>query len=97
MSMNILILIAVVAIVAYFIWKPRGKSDSGAGAMTSGAAGTAAAGAAGPVASYEDYRRTSPSNMINGKLTCNRCGSNMIATAGSTASCSNCGAALYRT
>ncbi len=50
----------------------------------------------GPLGSYDEYRRVSPSNMINGKLTCNQCGSNLIRTVGGTASCTTCGASLYR-
>ena len=58
---------------------------------------TAATGAAGgPAASYDEYRRISPSNMVYGKLTCNRCGSNRIRVEGGTAGCMSCGAALYR-
>jgi hypothetical protein len=56
----------------------------------------AAAAAGGPAASYDEYRRVSPSNMVYGKLTCNRCGSNRIRVEGGTAGCMSCGAALYR-
>ena len=57
----------------------------------------AAAGSAGsPAASYDEYRRVSPSNFVYGKLTCNRCGSNLIRVEGGTAGCMSCGAALYR-
>jgi hypothetical protein len=55
-----------------------------------------AAGSGGALASYDEYRRTSPSNMVYNKLTCNRCGSNLIRTTGGMASCMSCGAALYR-
>jgi ribosomal protein S27E len=34
--------------------------------------------------------------MVYGKLTCNRCGSNLLSTSGGVASCGSCGAALYR-
>ena len=85
MSWNLLILVAVVAAVAWFVWQQRGKS---AAATTAPADGVAA--------SYDDYRRLAPSNMINGKLTCNRCGSNLLRQGGGEASCSSCGSALYR-
>ena len=59
--------------------------------------GAAATGTGDAAASYDEYRQRAPSNMINGKLTCNRCGSSLIRTEGGTASCTSCGAALYRT
>ena len=55
-----------------------------------------AAAAGGPAASYDEYRRVSPSNMVYGKLTCNRCGSNRIRVEGGAAACMSCGASLYR-
>jgi hypothetical protein len=50
----------------------------------------------GPAASYDEYRRVSPSNFVYGKLTCNRCGSNLIRVEGGAAGCMSCGASLYR-
>ena len=108
MSSNIVILILIVAAaVAFFMWMKRGRNDDTSarapaynppaatpGATPASSAGTLRTG--GPLASYDEYRRVSPSNMINGKLTCNRCGSNLIRTAGGTASCTTCGASLYR-
>jgi lipopolysaccharide export system protein LptC len=85
MSLNILIAVAVVAAIAWFVWQQRGKSASAAAALPDAAA-----------ASYEDYRRLAPSNMINGKLTCKHCGSNLLRQGGGVASCSSCGSALYR-
>ncbi|MBA3596004.1 MAG: hypothetical protein H0W40_01285 [Methylibium sp.] len=105
MSSNIVILIIIVAAaVAFFMWMKRGKSDdmsAGAPAYKPPAAAPATAPGAtlrtgGPLASYDEYRRVSPSNMINGKLTCNQCGSNLVRTDGGTASCTTCGASLYR-
>lgn len=96
MSWNTVILIIVIAAVVYFVWKQRGAKSGVAPADSAGAAsGASVAGDA--AASYDDYRQRAPSNMINGKLTCNRCGSNLIRTEGGTASCTSCGAALYRT
>ena len=103
MSWSIVILIAVAAAVAYFVLK-RGRSTDAplatppqpappASARPDGNATTARARPA--ASSYEDYRRTSPSNMINGRLTCNRCGSNLIQTQGGSATCSSCGSVLY--
>ena len=105
MSWSIVILIAVAAAVAYFVLK-RGKSSESSMAATpqpaaapspvspaSSAAPAARARAA--ASSYEEYRRTSPSNMINGRLTCNRCGSNLIQTQGGSATCNSCGSLLY--
>jgi hypothetical protein len=66
-------------------------------ASAANAAARAAPAAAGSAAaSYDEYRRVSPSNMVYGKLTCNRCGSNLIRVEGGTAGCTTCGAALYR-
>lgn len=99
MSWNLVILILVVAAVAYVLWTRRDKGgELGHGSAvqpaSAGAGGSTAS--SGPLASYDEYRRVSPSNMVNGKLTCNRCGSNLIAAANGTASCLNCGASLYR-
>jgi hypothetical protein len=109
MDWSIVILIVAVAAVAYFVWNQRkGAGDSTA---TTGSAGPSAAATpprpatpaaatptsgASPLASYDEYRRVNPSHMVYNKLTCNRCGSNMIKTSGGTALCGNCGAALYR-
>jgi hypothetical protein len=95
MSWNIVIVIVVAAAIAYFVWKQL--SGKGPTAATAGAGTPPAAGAAATTtpASYEDYRRTSPSNMINGKLTCNRCGSNRIRSSATSGRCDNCGATLY--
>jgi len=109
MSWSIVILIAVAAAVAYFVLKRGKSSDSpmaatpqpaaaptAAPASASSASSAATAARARPSASsYEEYRRTSPSNMINGRLTCNRCGSNLIQTQGGSATCSSCGSLLY--
>jgi hypothetical protein len=105
MSWSIVILIAVAAAVAYFVLK-RGKSNGSpmsatpqpapAPATASPAPSAAPAARARAVASsYEEYRRTSPSNMINGRLTCIRCGSNLIQTQGGSATCSSCCSVLY--
>jgi hypothetical protein len=97
MNASIVILVAAVALaVAWYWWSRRDKQPAAIGGHL--AAGTTTAGAApGALASYDEYRRISPSNMLLGKLTCNRCGSNLIVARNGTASCSNCGAALYRT
>ena len=106
MNSSIVILIVVVALaVAWYLWSRRDKqpTSTGGSGTTPGATATpklapaTVAPASGALGSYDEYRRVSPSNMRLGKLTCNRCGSNLIATTNSTASCSNCGAALYRT
>ena len=99
MSWNLVILILVVAAVAYVLWSRRDKAGelgAGSAAQPASAGAGAGGGAVGPLASYDEYRRVSPSNMLNGKLTCNRCGSNLISTAGGMATCSTCGASLYR-
>ena len=98
MSWNTLILILVVAAVAYFVWKQRGGKTDALPAAAAAGAGVAGSGVSstGPAASYDEYRRRAPSNMINGKLTCTQCGSNLISVGGGTASCSSCGTALYR-
>ena len=93
-------MIAIAAAIAYFVLKQRGKGAEAPMAATPqatpGAGGTSPAARARPGASsYEEYRRMSPSNMINGRLTCNRCGSNLIQTQGGTATCSTCGSVLY--
>lgn len=99
MNSSIVILVVVVALaLAWYLWSRREKSSSTlatAGAAPGGGASSVAP--SGALASYDEYRRVSPSNMLYGKLTCNRCGSNLIAASNGTASCSNCGAALYRT
>jgi flagellar basal body-associated protein FliL len=107
MSSNLVILIVIVA-AAYglYVWMRRSKgSDTNAGTpaytppastSTTGLSAATATATGGALGSYEEYRRVSPSNMINGKLTCNRCGSNLIRTAGGMASCTTCGASLYR-
>lgn len=109
MSSNIVILILIVAAaVAFFMWMKRGRSDDvstrtpayqppAASPATTPATSGATLRTGGPLGSYDEYRRVSPSNMINGKLTCNQCGSNLIRTVGGTASCTTCGASLYRT
>jgi hypothetical protein len=105
MSWSIVIVIAIAAAVAYFVWKQRGKGSDvpmttaartppSAGQGTSAGASPAAAGHA-RASSFEEYRRLSPSNMINGRLTCNRCGSNLIQAQGGSATCTTCGSILY--
>lgn len=104
MSWSIVIVIAIAAAVAYFVWKQRGKGSDAPlttaarsappatqGTSDAPPAATARAGAS----SFEEYRRLSPSNMINGRLTCNRCGSNLIQAQGGSATCSTCGSILY--
>lgn len=105
MSWSIVIVIAIAAAVAYFVWKQRGKGSDAplttaarttppATQGTNAGAAPAAGGHAG-ASSFEEYRRLSPSNMINGRLTCNRCGSNLIQSQGGRATCSTCGSILY--
>ncbi|WP_309624665.1 hypothetical protein [Methylibium sp.] len=109
MSWTIVIIIAVVAGVAYFLYKQRGDKapdavpsrDAGrvpgaALAASPPAAPSAQHAAAGPAASHDEYRRTYPSNMRGGKLTCNQCGSTLLRTAAGLASCTSCGSSLYR-
>ena len=103
MNLSIVIGIIVVAVVAWFLWN-RNKGAAAPPAATSAppaptpapAAPLPGRAAAAPLGSYDDYRRVSPSNMVYGKLTCNRCGSNLLSTSGGVASCGSCGAALYR-
>jgi hypothetical protein len=74
---------------------PATAAAPGADAAPARAMATAG-GAGSPAASYDEYRRVSPSNMVYGKLTCNRCGSNLIRVEGGAAACMSCGASLYR-
>lgn len=103
MNIYVVLFVVAVAAVVYFVWSQRAKRpDSTAAApppqlpaSTASALATTPS-AAGLLASYDEYRRVHPSNMLYGKLTCNRCGSNLLRSAGGTASCMSCGAALYR-
>jgi hypothetical protein len=108
MSTGTIVLIVVIAAVAWYLWSRRDKTPPGSAAtppstaastasLPSSTPATATAAAGSAVGSYDEYRRLAPSNMVYNKLTCNRCGSNLIASNGGVAACSNCGASLYRT
>ncbi|MGE5116100.1 MAG: hypothetical protein ACM3N6_06355 [Betaproteobacteria bacterium] len=105
MNLSIVIGVIIVALVAWFLWNRNKGGAVGTSAAPTRPAPSAApspapmpaVAAGGPLGSYEEYRRVSPSNMVYGKLTCNRCGSNLLRTSAGVASCSSCGAALYRT
>jgi hypothetical protein len=76
---------------------PVGAPPAAAAPVASAAPARPAVAVAGTAAaSYDEYRRVNPSNMVYGKLTCNRCGSNLIRVDGGAAGCLTCGASLYR-
>lgn len=98
MSTSMWVLIVVVALAAvWFFWgRNRVKDTMSAPAPATAAGSSGSTGGGAALGSYDDYRRTSPSNMVYGKLTCNRCGSNLIRAEGGVGRCTNCGAQLYR-
>lgn len=100
MNVYVVMFVVAVAAVVYFVWSQRSKrppqADAPARLPTAALAAAPAPSANGSLASPDEYRRVHPSNMLQGKLTCHRCGSNLLRAEGGVVSCSSCGAALYR-
>lgn len=93
MDAQTLIIVAVIAAVAFFIFRPKGGGD--AAPATAGPAAAGGAAPAAPAAALGDlaaYRKAHPSNQIQGKVTCHHCGSNRI----SAGHCDSCHSTLFR-